>query len=224
MSFYLRMKENWLTQKPRYAATAGVFILTFLVMSITYLNWSNAFGFSEIFKATRENVFESRQYYRLWTSLFVHGDGSHLFSNMVLFIPLLFLLSAYFGGVFWPIMAIFVGGLINAIVLHTLPPEVSLIGISGVDNWMGAAWLTLYYLIDQRDSRRRRFAVVLFTTFMLFVPDTYRPGVSYLSHFVGYVLGLLSGYFFYLFHQRQFQAAEVHETIFEEDLDAPVEA
>lgn len=224
MSFYLRLKENWLTQKPRYTATPGVFILTFLVISITYLNWSDAFGFSETFKATRENVFESHQYYRLWTSLFVHGDGSHLFSNMVLFIPLLFLLGAYFGGVFWPLMAVLIGGLINAIVLQTLAPEVALIGISGVDNWMGAVWLILYYLIDRRDSRRRRFAVMLFTTFMLFVPDTYRPGVSYLSHFVGYILGLISGYLFYLLNQRAFQAAEVYETVFEEDLEAPAEA
>lgn len=214
------MRENWLTQKPRYSASFGVGALTFLVLLFTLLDWSNTEAIESLFKATWHQVFIQHQYYRLWTSLFIHADGSHLFSNMILFIPLLYLLGSYFGNWFWPLYAIFIGGVINAIVLQTLPPATALIGISGVDNWLGAVWLSLFFLIDRRERKRRRFAVTALITFVLFVPDTYKPGISYLSHFVGYVLGVLSGVLFYFTRQRQFQAAEVIETISEEELGA----
>lgn len=209
------MKSNWLTQKARYQGWIGSLVLTGFVFALTLLDWTDVNLFEPMLKATWTNVFETHQYYRLWTSLFVHADSAHILSNTILLVPLLYLLSAYFGSWLWPILAIFIGGLINAIVLQTLPPDVALIGISGVDNWLGAVWLTLFFLIDRRQNKRRRFAVVLFVTFVLFVPDTYKPGVSYLSHFVGYVLGVLSGIIFYFLHRLQFKEVEVFENVFE---------
>lgn len=211
------MKENWLTQKPQHLAWVGVFLLTGAVVVLTLFDWSNPEVLSLGFRATWSSVFEKHQYYQLWTSLFVHADSSHTLSNLILFVPLLYLLSAYFGNWLWPFFALFIGGAINAIVLQTLPPDVALIGISGVDNWLGAVWLTLFFLIDRRENRRRRFAVVLFVTFVLFVPDTYKPGISYLSHFIGYVLGVLSGLLFFYWRKDQFQKAEVFEIVIEED-------
>lgn len=217
MTSYTVMKGNWLTQKARYQGWVGSLFLTGLVIILTLLDWSNVEMFGPMFRATWNNVFESHQYYRLWTSLFVHADSSHVLSNTILFVPLLYLLSSYFGSWLWPLAAIFIGGIINAIVLQTLPHEVALIGISGVDNWLGAVWLTLFFLVDRRQNKRRRFAIVLFVTFVLFVPDTYKPGVSYLSHFVGYILGVLSGFIFYHLYRPQFNAAEVFESFTEID-------
>lgn len=211
------MKENWLTLKPRYPALFGVVVLTLLVFSLTLLDWSNSELFSPPLKASWNNVFVQHQYYLLWTSLFIHADGSHLFSNMILFVPLLYLLSSYFGSWLWPFYAVFVGGVINAIVLYTLPPDVTLIGISGVDNWLGAVWLCLFFLIDRRESKRRRFAITFFITLVLFVPDTYKPGISYLSHFVGFLLGICSGLLFYAVHKSKFHKVEVFENILEEE-------
>ena len=59
-------------------------------------------------------------------------------------------------------MALLLGGLINAVVLQTMAPETFLIGISGVVYWMGAAWLTLFLLVDRRKIFKRRFAYALF--------------------------------------------------------------
>jgi len=218
------MTENWLTLKPRYPALFGVVILTLLVFGFSLLDWSNSELLEPLLRASWNKVFEQHQYYRLWTSLFIHADGSHLFSNMILFVPMLFLLSSYFGSWLWPLSAVFVGGVINAIVLWTLPPDVSLIGISGVDNWLGAVWLTLFFLIDRRESKRRRFAIALFITFVLFVPDTYKPGISYLSHFVGYILGIFSGLLFYNLRKPQFKKVEVFENILEEEYFDPTDA
>ena len=216
MHSYTIMTENWLTQKPRFHALFVIFFLTLLTVALTYVDWTGS-DLQSVLRATPENVFQQHQYYRLWTSLFVHADSAHLFSNMVLFIPLVGLLAAYFGNWLMPVLAIGLGGLINYIALKQLPLIVSLVGISGVVNWLGAVWLTLFYLIDRRENRRRRFAIVLFITFLLFVPDTYKPEVSYFSHFVGYVLGIFSGVVFYHFQKEKFRKAEVFHEIVEEE-------
>lgn len=211
------MIENWLVHKPRYAGWWSSLALTFSVLAVTLLSWSSP-DLQELFQASPIKVFQHHQYYRLWTSLFVHADGAHLLSNMILFVPLIYLLSAYFGSLLWPILAIAIGGLVNALVLKTLSPEVNLIGISGVDNWLGATWLTLFFLIDRRENRRRRFAVVLFVSFVLFVPDTYKPSISYLSHFLGYIFGVMTGVGYYFLNQQKFKAAEVYKFSEEENL------
>ncbi len=178
---------------------------------MSWVNWFPEFGSDQYLKATVESVFFQHQYYRLWSTLFVHADSAHLLSNLILFIPLIYLVSIYFGSYFLPVISIFFGGLTNAVVLQTLPEKVALVGISGVVNWLGAFWLVLFYLIDRRESRRRRFAICLFITLLLFVPDTYKPDVSYLSHLVGYALGLLTGVIYFLFNQIRFEKAEVFE-------------
>jgi rhomboid protease GluP len=108
-----------------------------------------------------------------------------------------------------------VGGLVNLLVLKTLPPQTELIGISGVVYWMGAAWLTLHLLIDHREKLRRRFGGALFLTLFLFVPETIHPEVSYLTHFLGFVSGALSACLYYWLRRQQFQAAEIVVYAFE---------
>lgn len=56
---------------------------------------------------------------------------------------------------------------------------------------------------------------MLFVTFVLFVPDTYKPGISYLSHLVGYFLGVLFGSLFYFLKIEQFKKAETYEEVIE---------
>lgn len=159
--------------------------------------------------ATGENIFQKHELWRLWTSLFAHADIGHLISNAALFIPLTYLLSGYFGVVAFPILGIFFGGMINLLVLTTLPAQVKLIGMSGVVYWMGAMWLTLFLLIDRRKSLKRRFAGSLFVAVVLFGPETYKPEVSYLSHLVGFVFGIFSAGLFYLARRQEFLKAEV---------------
>ena len=107
----------------------------------------------------------------------------HLMNNALLFIPLAYLLTAYFGAWFFPILGLFSGGLINSIVLGTMPPETQLIGISGVVYWIGGAWLTLFLLIDRRKNFSLSFRECAFLMLMLFIPETYWPHISYASHF-----------------------------------------
>lgn len=80
---------------------------------------------------------------------------------------------------------------------------------------MGSTWLTLFLFIDRRKSIRRRIALSLFLTVVLFIPETYKPEVSYMSHFVGYLLGIVSGVAIYYLRRSQIEGAEVKEIIYD---------
>lgn len=204
------LKENWLTKKPREGAFFVTIFMTVLLSlgSVLYLN--EQFWISKWIAANHENVFTQHQYWRLWSSLFAHGDLAHLLSNLLLFFPLSFFLVSYFGVGFFPLFGVLAGGLINFWVLSGMAAQTYLIGFSGVVYWMGSAWLTLYLLIERRESLRRRFAKVLFVSVVLFVPEAYKVEVSYLSHFYGYLLGIISAGGYYLLNRRRFLQAEVY--------------
>jgi rhomboid protease GluP len=203
----MKTKANWLTRQPHPDAPYVTAALTLLLWALAFLSFSGA----PWMRASGELVFGAREYGRLWFSLFAHGDFGHLAANTFLFVPLTYVLSAYFGPFLLPLLGILLGGLINALVIATMPSTVFLVGISGVVSWMAATWITLFLLIDRRDPLKRRFGAVLFLTLIWFVPEKLKPEVSYLSHFLGYVLGVFSGWLYYLWHQKAFAAAVVLE-------------
>lgn len=209
------IKENWLTQKPRGGAKAWTLFWGFVLL-VTGLGFLSGYhGMDQWMSVSQENFFAQHQTWRLWTALFAHADMGHLLGNALLFIPLTYLLSAYYGPLM-PLLGIASGGLINFWVVRTLPEHVSLLGISGVVYWMGAVWLTLSVLIDRRHRLRRRLAFALFLSLTLFVPESYKPEVSYLSHFYGFALGLFTAFIYYFIYRHRLMAAEVKELIEEE--------
>ena len=163
-----------------------------------------------------QSVFAEHEWWRPWTALFIHADFGHLASNGILFIPLTFLLAGYFGAWFFPIFGIFIGGLVNFLVLLTMPDQTELLGMSGMGYWMGAAWFTLYLILDTRYRLRRRFAYVIFLSMMMFVPETYQPDVSYMSHLFGFIAGVISALMLFALRRSRFRAAEITEIIVEE--------
>jgi rhomboid protease GluP len=100
-----------------------------------------------------------------------------------------------------------------------MPLNISLVGVSGVLYWMGGSWLALYWLIDKRESKGRRVLKVIAVTIVLFVPDSYLPNISYISHFLGYFAGVFSGILYYLIFRNKILSAEVIEQISDEELD-----
>lgn len=206
------VRENWLTRKPNAYA---IYVTYFLALILTA-----AGHYSDLLSATPHQVFELKQYWRAWSALFAHADMGHLLSNSMILLPLAHFLSGYYGFWFFPVVGLLMGGVINLLVLKTMAPATALLGISGVVNWMGAAWLTLFILIDRRWSPRRRLAIAVMLTMMLFVPDTFRPEVSYLSHLVGFVLGTMSALFYYLINRKKIEACEVREIVEDEVLQA----
>jgi rhomboid protease GluP len=184
---------------------------------LTWMFWNNIAHAEWWMPASYEQVFTKHEYWRLWTSLFAHADGGHLVSNAILFIPLSFFLTGYFGPYFFPLAGLVIGGLINVAALMTMNPTTSLIGISGLVYWMGSVWLTLYLLIGTRESARRRLGKTLFIAAALFAPQTFEPNVSYIAHFMGFLFGIPSALLYYAANKQKFAQAEVYDYIFDDD-------
>jgi rhomboid protease GluP len=217
--------QNWLTKPPAKNAIPITLLMTYALMIVSILFWRNDFNLGMWLSALPAQVFDQSDWWRLWTALFVHKDAAHLMSNLVLFFPFCYFLSGYFSFYFFPLFGVLLGGIVNFITLQTLSATTILMGFSGVVYWMGAAWITLYLLIEHRDRLVRRFAKVIFIIGLLFMPNEYQPNVSYMSHFLGFIFGILSGGMFYVLFRKQFLAAQNDpgaETIKDTALDAQI--
>ncbi len=210
------IRENWYSRKPDGSALFATSIFSAVLFAASFAFLFGFFKTTSWMPASASTVFDQHQVWRLWTTLFAHGDLGHLLNNSLLFLPLTYLLTSYFGLYLFPVLGLILGGLVNFIVLKTLPLETSLIGMSGVVYYLGASWLTLFVLIDSRKSLKRRFAIALFLTVMLFAPQTYTPQISYLSHLLGYALGIVTAGIYYLVYRQKILSAEVREYLIED--------
>lgn len=216
---YQRMRQNWLTSKPNSLGPWVAALFTILLMLCSLIYWNDLWHASQWMSATHQKVFNQHEIWRAWSTLFVHGDGKHLFSNLFFFFIFATLINGYFGKWAFPMMAFVFGGLINLIVLQDMPHEVHLIGASGIVFWMGGFWLALSFFIDRRRSLLHRGLKFLGISLVLFFPsEAFDPNISYAAHFVGFALGLLSGSCAYLIFRKIFSAKEQIEII-DENLD-----
>ena len=180
-----------LSHMPKLSEASFAFwgFILFVVFSFCY--WQ--LPIKDLLWASNEKVFQSGEYWRLLTSLFVHADAVHLLSNTPLFLIFGWFLKAYFGKKIFPISTLFIGIISTAVTLYFYEPHIRLIGASGMLYGMVSLWLVLYirfdidHLIPQRIFRAFGFALI-----MLF-PTTYKMTTSYLAHGAGFVIGLVCG-------------------------------
>lgn len=193
-------------------------LATLVVVALSIVAWNDWGGAEDLMSASREAVFRHHEYWRAWSTLFVHGDAKHLLSNIFLFFVLGALLTGYFGISLVLGAALLSGGITNLLVLSLMPLKTRLIGLSGVVFWMGGAWLVLYFLIDRKRSRMQRFLRSLGVALAIFMPaEAFDPSVSYKSHLVGFVLGIIAGFVYFSFEKKTLRDAEVREAVFDED-------
>jgi len=212
MSPTMILRETLLSRKPHPLAGFVMSLVTLLVVVLSIASWMDLAGAESWMRANRDVVYSQHQYWKVWTTLFVHGDGKHLLANSFLFFILGTFLVGYFGFSRVLLAALFFGGLTNLIVLHSMPAQTYLIGLSGVVYWMGGAWLILYFLIDRKRSLKHRFLRALGVGLMLFMPaEAFNSSISYASHFVGFVLGLFAGLLYFWQHKKALRRAEVFE-------------
>ncbi|MEN0059464.1 MAG: rhomboid family intramembrane serine protease [Bdellovibrio sp.] len=217
------IRKTWLSRKPRSIASlvAAWMILLLVLSSVFY--WQNALQAQSWMPASGESIFERKEFFRLWTALFAHGDLGHLLSNSLSVFVLGYFMAGYFSLWFFPGAAIALGGLINLLTLFSYEPQIKLIGISGVVYWMGGAWLTLYLLLDQQRSLAQRFLRSLGVALAVFMPTSaFDPTISYLCHGYGFLVGVLSGALFYFLFRKKFLSALVVEQLLEENDENPV--
>jgi len=212
------IRKTLLSKRPDPLGSFAMALATVVVTLLSIMSWQNWLGAQFWMPASKETVYNLHEYWRAWTSLFVHGDGKHLLSNLFLFFILGSFLTGYFG--IFPVLgaALFMGGLTNLLVLTLMPSTTYLIGLSGVVFWMGGAWLILYFLIDRQRSLVQRFLRAMGVALVIFMPaEAFDPSVSYKSHFVGFALGVLAGVLYFVYFKKSLRAEEVREIVVEEN-------
>ena len=170
--------------------------------------------------ATYNQVFKHHEFWRAFTSPLLHADIEHLGSNALFFAGLAYLLNGYFGFWAFPVLSFLAGGMINLIVLPLYPPHDVVLGASGIVYFMAAFWLTLYCAIERGRSKARRFTNAAAFALVLLLPDVLRENVSYLSHAVGFGLGVLLGAFYFLIKRSTLRSYEVWRAIEPDELEA----
>lgn len=211
---FTEVRQTWLSREPRGESLLVSAVMTFLLVAGSFLGWSTI---GEKLEASGEAVFKHHEYWRLWSTLFVHADTAHLVSNGFLFFILGFFLYGYFGWRIFPVAAFAWGGIANLTVLGTYDPDVSLIGASGVVYWMGGTYLVLYFFLSRQKNVWQRWLRSAGVALLLFAPsETFIPNVSHRTHFAGFTLGVLFGLSHYMKRRKEFLQAEVRETIVED--------
>ena len=210
---------NWLTRPTRPHTLLWMLLTGVFLYAGAWAYWSDFYGAHSLMAATPQQVFEQHQWWRAWTTLFAHADVAHLFANSFPFFLFAWPLMAHFSLGFFPLAGFAMGGALTLAVRTTTPSTLARVGASGVVHWMGAAWVTLYVILENRQNFKARFASALFLILMLFTPDTYRPEVSYLTHGVGFLSGVAGAWSYSRWHKTEFAAAERHEVVEEKPWD-----
>lgn len=181
--------------------------------------WWWGIPFEESFLLTKESL-SNHQFWKLWTTLFIHQDIGHFLSNLVLFVPFSLLLAGHFGFWVFPFFTIVLSGLMNLLVISTMPEKVGLLGMSGAVYMMAGTWLTLNFFIERQESLMRRWMKISGIAIVLLVPTTISENVSYLSHGLGFVIGVFLGPMLFLLFKRQIRNSERYRyTYFVNDED-----
>lgn len=144
--------------------------------------------------ASGEAVFERGEWWRLLTALFTHADLGHLLSNTPLFMIFGWYLYAFFGARAFPLAAIVVGILSNAVTIYFYPPNSHLVGASGMLYGMVALWLVLYVRFETIYTVPMRIFRAVGVSLVLLFPTTFQEQTSYLAHAAGFGIGLVVGF------------------------------
>lgn len=208
-------KQNFLSHSRWQNGLFWTFLYILLCLIFSRMQWSGYFESS----ATKALTYEAGQWWRLWSSALVHGDLKHLLNNSVMLVIMGYFVSSHYSPLIHPFGSLFIGGIINAIVLYYYPEHVKLVGASGVVHFLWGFWLVLYLFIQRHLKLSRRIMKITIVGMVVLIPSEFHANVSYLAHFVGLASGIVLGLFWWVMRKSYFQAFEKYEvkTEFEPD-------
>lgn len=209
-----RLVQTLITKKPRASSlmvTAGMVLLIILV---TQAYWIDFGGIASLLPAINNNIFSQGEVWRAFTAVLIHADMGHLVSNLYMLGILSYFVYGYFGFRAYPFWTFMGAGLVNFISVYTYAPEVRLLGASGWVYLLGGFWLTLYLFIQRQYRISRRLMRVFGMALMVFFPTSFEPTTSYRTHFIGFVIGMAMGLYFFLANRKKIQEHEEYRIVY----------
>ena len=208
-----RLVQTLISRKPPQGSLFMTALFLLFVIFITQLYWMDFLGWADKLPAINKNVLVEGEWWRIFTATLIHSNMGHLLSNLYMLGIFSYFIYAYFGWTIYPILSFFMAGLVNLICIYTYPPEVRLLGASGLVYLLGGFWLTLYFFIQRHQSWVQRLLRVLGMALMVFFPTTFEATTSYRAHFIGFVAGMVLGLIYFLDNYKKIQKKEVYRTI-----------
>ncbi len=89
-----------------------------------------------------------------------------------------------------------------------------LLGASGWVYLLGGFWLTLYLLIQRQYRFSRRLMRVFGIALMVFFPTSFEPTTSYRTHFIGFIVGVAMGLYFFYSNKKKILAYEEYKIVY----------
>lgn len=197
-----------LSRKPKAGAVRAVAWTLGLAAAFSAIYWWGPPEWARALPASGETVFGRAEVWRLFTSMAAHADALHLLSNSVLLTLLVYFAYGAFGSSLYPGGALPVGALALAVTLEGYPPNIRVVGASGMVYLLAGACLTLYVLVERRLSVVKRLVRVVGFSLLVLVPTSVRPEVSYRAHAVGFFFGVCLGLVWFLSRRDAIRAAE----------------
>ncbi len=145
-------------------------------------------------------IVEHNEYYRLFTSLFLHGNFTHLFSNMLT-------LYVFGKGIetrtsHVNFLAIyFLSGLVANTLMLLSPSSAIMVGASGsIFGLIGAALVLTFYF--NKSIYGLNFTSIATLTLLNLAVSVAVPEISFMAHFYGLIVGMVLGYFYAIDEKR----------------------
>jgi rhomboid protease GluP len=195
-------------------------LTTILFMSVTMFYWLAPDTIADLFPAVHSQIFQHGQIWRVFSAMFVHADLEHLLSNMYMLWIFSFFVFGYFGFGIFPISSILLGAAANAMAVLTYGPTTELLGASGLVYILGGFWLTLYPLIQRQYSVANRLIRAVGIALIIFAPSTFIPTTSYITHAIGFVLGVVLGIFYFIKNKDEIRSHERYRISYVQDIYA----
>ena len=197
-----------LSRKPKAGAVRAVAWTLGLAAAFSAIYWWGPPEWARALPASGETVFGRAEVWRLFTSMAAHADALHLLSNSVLLTLLVYFAYGAFGSSLYPVGALPAGALALAVTLEGYPPNIRVVGASGMVYLLAGACLTLYVLVERRLSVVKRLVRVVGFSLLVLVPTSVRPEVSYRAHAIGFFFGVCLGLVWFLSRREAIRAAE----------------
>jgi rhomboid protease GluP len=205
--------RNYLTKGHYKWAFETAMLILSLCLIASFYHWNSLVDIS----ATYDMVFESKEYWRLFSTTFVHANIHHFMSNALMLGILSFFVSSFYGPIFTLITSFFMAVATNGLVLYAYGAKSGLVGASGVVFFLWGFWMVLFMFLQRQTPLFRRILKMGTVFLVLLVPTQYDPNTSYLAHYLGYAIGVFSGLVYYILRKDRLHAHEVWETQIIED-------